>query len=299
MSARVLRRLSAFPITPADSGGRVDVGALRRLLSRLREANVDSVGILGSTGIYPYLSREERRRTVDAAVEEIGTRIPVLVGVGALRTDDAVRFAQDAKAAGASAGLLAPMSYMPLTDDEVFAHFETVAQESGLPLCIYDNPSTTNFTFSPDLIARVSRISGVIAAKSPAPEAEAITSHVSALRAAVPDGFSLGYSGDWNCVAALMAGADVWYSVLAGMFPEICVKIVAAAQSGDAAEARHLDTKLRPLWDLFKRHSSLRVMYAIAALLEIWQEGPPRPLLPLPAPVQQKIVDVLRIAELA
>jgi 4-hydroxy-tetrahydrodipicolinate synthase len=75
-------------------------------------------------------------------LNETEGRVPVLIGVGALRTDDAVRLAQDAQAIGAAAGLLAPVSYTPLTDHEVFEHFATVARESRLPLCIYDNPST-------------------------------------------------------------------------------------------------------------------------------------------------------------
>src|SRR3954463_1321585 len=135
----LLRGLSAFPITPADAEGRVDANALRKLVAALCAAKVHSIGLLGSTGTYAYLSRSERRRALDAALQEAG-QVPILVGVGALRTDEAVQLAQDAKAAGAAAGLLAPVSYTPLTE-EVFEHFATVARESGLPLCIYDNPS--------------------------------------------------------------------------------------------------------------------------------------------------------------
>ena len=100
-----LTGLSAFPITPSDAG-RVDVSGLRLLLSRLTAATVDSIGLLGSTGSYAYLSREERRRAVETAVEAVDGRCPILVGVGALRTDEAVRLAQDARAIGASMGLL-------------------------------------------------------------------------------------------------------------------------------------------------------------------------------------------------
>src|SRR3954467_6370404 len=90
------------------------------------------------------------------------------------RTDEAVRLAQDAKAIRADAGLLAPVSYTPLTDGEVFEHFATVARESRLPLCIYDNPSTTHFKFSPTLVGRLSQLPGIIAVKCPAPEPHAI-----------------------------------------------------------------------------------------------------------------------------
>lgn len=293
-----LTGLSAFPITPSDTAGRVDTAALRDLLAPLLAAQVDSIGLLGSTGTYAYLARDERRRAVEAAVDAAGGRIPILVGVGALRTDEAVRLAQDARSAGASAGLLAPVSYTPLTDDEVFEHFAVVARESGLPLCIYDNPGTTHFKFSPALIGRLSRVAGIVAVKSPAPEPPGVAEHLRELRGLVPDGFSLGYSGDWNATEALIAGADAWYSVVGGLFPDVCMAIVRAARGGDAAQARRRNAELQPLWDTFKAYSSLRVMYAIAGLRGVSAE-PPRPLLPLSQKARQAVADSLRAAKLS
>jgi 4-hydroxy-tetrahydrodipicolinate synthase len=294
----LLRRLSAFPITPADAEGRVDLAALRRLVARLYAAKVDSIGLLGSTGTYAYLSRSERRRALDAALEEVAGQAPILVGIGALRTDEAVRLAEDAKAAGAAAGLLAPVSYTPLTEDEVFEHFATVARESGLPLCIYDNPGTTHFRFSPALIGRLSRLPEIIAVKSPAPEPHAVAAHLADLRRVVPDGFSLGYSGDWNSVEALIAGGDAWYSVVAGLFPRTAMALVQAVQNGDAAEARRLNERLEPLWSLFKELSSLRVMYASADLLGICRAALPRPILPLTGAARQRVADTVKLLDL-
>ncbi|GJD42566.1 4-hydroxy-tetrahydrodipicolinate synthase [Methylobacterium cerastii] len=290
--------LSAFPITPSDAKGQVDVTALRALLRPLVAAEVHSIGLLGSTGTYPFLSREERRRAVEVAVEEVAGRVPLLVGVGALRTDEAVQIAQDAKASGADLGLLAAVSYTPLTEDEVFEHFATVARESGLPLCIYDNPGTTHFRFSPALVGRLSRVSGVVAVKSPAPEPQAVAEHLRSLREAVPEGFLLGYSGDWNSVEALIAGGDTWYSVVAGLFPKIGMDIVRAVQTGEIAEARRLNASLEPLWELFKEFSSLRVIYALVDLLDLCRAVPPRPILPLNEMARRKVADTLNMLDL-
>jgi len=294
----LLKGLSAFPITPSDGDGRVDVDGLRMLVASLCAANVNSIGLLGSTGSYAYLSRSERRRALDAALQETGGEVPILVGVGALRTDEAVRLAQDAKAAGATAGLLAPVSYTPLSENEVFEHFAAVVRESGLPLCIYDNPSTTHFRFGPALIGRLSRLPEIIAVKSPAPEPQVVAAHLAELRSVVPDGFSLGYSGDWNAVEALIAGGDAWYSVVAGLFPRISMGLAQAVQNGDAAEARRLNERLEPLWSLFKEFSSLRVIYASADALGICRAEPPRPILPLAGAARQRVADVLEALDL-
>lgn len=288
-----LKGLSAFPITPADPTGRVDTAALKRLLAPLVAAKVDSIGLLGSTGTYPFLPRAERRRATDAALEEINGTVPVLVGIGALRTDEAIALAQDAKAAGASAGLLAAVSYTPLTEAEVYEHFSAVAAASGLPICIYDNFGTTHFRFTPELVGRIAHLPGVVAVKATAPS-ELAADHLKQLRSVVPSGFSVGYSGDWNATEALIAGGDAWYSVAAGLFPNACLAITRAAQSGNAAEARRLDAAMQPLWALFKEFSSLRVMYAAAGIKGICAAAPPRPILPLPDPAKDRIAKALK-----
>lgn len=291
--------LSAFPITPMNANGRVDTPALQRLVAPLAAAGVDSIGLLGSTGSYPFLSRDERRRATDAALAEVNGRVPVLVGVGALRTDETVALARDAKAAGAAAGLLAPVSYTPLTDDEVFEHFRIVAGESGLPLVIYDNFATTHFRFTPALVGRIARIPGVIAVKGTAPEASLAAGHVNEMRTAVPVGFSVGYAGDWNAMETLLAGGDAWYCVAAGLFPTRCLAITRAAQAGHTDEARRLNGAMAPLWELFKQYSSLRVMYAAAELMGVTDAKPPRPVLPLADAAQDKVAAVLKELQLS
>ncbi|OOO27754.1 dihydrodipicolinate synthase family protein [Agrobacterium salinitolerans] len=292
-----LSGLSAFPITPSDPDGRVDTAALKRLVARLCIAGVDSIGLLGSTGTYMYLSREERRRALSAAIEETGGAIPVLAGVGALRTDEAVRLAQDAKAAGATAGLLAAVSYAPLTEDEVFEHFSTVARKSGLPIVIYDNPGTTHFRFTAVLVERLAQVPGIVAIKNPTEKPEEIASHLRQQRSATPKGFSIGYSGDWNAAQAMICGADTWYSVLAGILPDVCLRLVRATQNGDAEEALRIDAGLAPIWELFKQFSSLRTVYTIADLLGVCRAEPPRPILPLPPLAKEKVAHCLTLLE--
>jgi 4-hydroxy-tetrahydrodipicolinate synthase len=109
----------------------------------------------------------------------------------------------------------------------------------------------------------------------------------------VPDGLSIGYSGDWNAAEAMIAGADTWYSVLGGILPEPCLEIVRAAQRGDAEKVRRIDATLAPFWDLFRRYSSLRVVYALAELLDLCRTAPPRPILPLSAPAKAKVAAAL------
>lgn len=286
--------LVAYPITPANEHGHVDIKQLQHLVKRLCNAQVDAIGLLGSTGTYMYLCHEERCRALSAAVDVVDKQIPIVVGVGALRTDDSIKLAQAAKSGGATAGLLAAVSYTPLNEDEVFAHFESVAKSSGLPLIIYDNPGTTHFKFSPTLIARLSKVEGVIGIKNPTNSKDEIPPHLEEQRKLLPSGFSIGYSGDWNAATAMISGADSWHSVLGGLLPEFCLKIVKAAKEGNKSEAERLDHSVTPIWDLFREYSSLRVVYALAEHLGICAAKPPLPIMPLTNAAKDKIASIIQ-----
>ncbi len=285
--------LSAFPITPADASGRVDPAVLAALLQHIVDAGAQSIGLLGSTGAYAFLTRDERRRAVETAVKTVGGRIPVIVGVGALRTDEAQALARDAKGAGADGLLLAPVSYVPLKDDEVFEHFAAVTESGGLPLCIYNNPSTTRFTFSSALIARLATVPNIAAIKMPLPANEDFKTELADLRGKSPTGFSIGYSGDWGASSALLAGADAWYSVVAGVLPAEALALATAARAGNAEEVERLEKAFEPLWSLFKRFGSFRVMYRLVALLGIGDFEPPRPVRPIPDSAVPDVVHAL------
>ncbi len=283
--------LSAFPPTPADSDGRVDTEALGRLLERLCDAGVASIGLLGSTGIYAFLTREERRRAIEAAVECVHGRIPLVVGVGALRTDQAQNLARDAEAAGADAFLLGPVSYTPLTQEEAYEHFLAVTEAAKLPLCIYNNPGTTHFAFSRELLQRLSDIETIKAVKMPLPVDGDLAGELAALREKTD--LAIGYSGDWGAAEALLAGADAWYSVIGGLFPRVTLALTKAAIAGDSGEAQRLDTLLQPLWKTFKEFGSLRVVYALVGRLSLAQAELPRPLLPLGPTDRRRVLDAV------
>ncbi|WEF25615.1 dihydrodipicolinate synthase family protein [Paracoccus sp. S3-43] len=272
--------LSAFPITPADPQGRVLTPDLRVLLRRCADAGVDSVCVLGSTGGYAYLDPDQRRATVEATMAEIGGQVPVIVGVGALRTEMAQSLARHAQDSGADALLVAPISYTPLTEDEVFAHYAAIAEASALPICIYNNPTTTHFSFSLDLLRRLAAIPTIRAVKMPLPAGDAFATQIADLRATLPNGFSLGYSGDWGCGAAMLAGADAFHSVAAGIWPAQILRLVRAAQDGAAAETARIDAAFDPLWTLFRQAGSIRVVHRAANLLGLSDAQPPRPILP-------------------
>ncbi|MGZ3216147.1 dihydrodipicolinate synthase family protein [Paracoccus sp. T5] len=290
----VLRGLSAFPITPTDDAGQPLAADMRRLVLRLARAGVDSIGVLGSTGGYAYLTPEGRRTVLETALDAAGGKVPVIAGVGALRSDVSAALARHAADAGAAGLLLAPMSYTPLTDDEVFQHFRMVADASDLPICIYNNPSTTHFRFGPELLARLGQLPTVTAVKMPLPPDGDFATEIARLRDLLPPNFVIGYSGDWDCPAALLQGADSWFSVAAGLWPDQSLALACAARAGDRAGTLRWQARFQPLWQLFQAHGSLRVVHAAARLMDLTEALPPRPILPLAQDLSPQLQAAIR-----
>ncbi|MEV8037990.1 dihydrodipicolinate synthase family protein [Streptomyces sp. NPDC086182] len=293
--------LSAFPLTPIPGNAGIDEKAYGRLVHRLATAGVDSIGALGSTGSYAYLTREERARVARLAVEH-ADGVPVIVGIGALRTRHVLEAAQDAQNAGAAGVLLAPVSYQPLTDDDVFGLFEEVTAHLSVPLVIYDNPGTTHFTFTDELYTRLVCLPNVASIKIPGVPAdpEAARARIEHLRRLLPATVTIGVSRDAAAARGLNAGCDAWYSVIGGTFPEPALALTRAAQAGRAEQAERESQRLQPLWDLFAQHGgSLRVVAAAAAHLGLTAScNLPLPLRGLDAKERAQVATVIEKLQL-
>lgn len=278
--------LSAFPLTPLKEG-KFDERAFTRLLTPLVEAGVDSLGVLGSTGSYAYLTVAERAQITRCAVEH-ANGIPVMVSIGALRLDDILRLADEAQAAGVAGVLMAPVSYQRLTADEAFSLYERVTRQLSVPLCVYDNPATTGFEFSSELLYAVAALPNIGSVKF-----GRVPEDVAQVRARLPQGVTMGISGDWQAASALQAGFDVWYSVVGGLFPQTALAIVRAQDSAPS-------DRLEPLWALFRQYGSLRVMAAAAEMAgKVTAPALPFPLQALCGEPRQRlaaIIDELALA---
>ena len=290
--------LSAFPITPFKQEA-IDFKALQGLVENLASANVDSICAIGSTGLYPYLTREQKYDVAKLAVDH-ANGIPVMAGVGALRTYDVLKNVEAVQQAGVNAVLLAPVSYQVLNEEEVYGLYEAVSHEVSVPICVYENPRVTNFTFSEDLYRRIGKLPNIGAIKIPGtpfakssmdnssskdiPPSEASSSEgarrLASLREIMPAHIAIGVSGDSFGAAGMSEGCDLWLSVIGGIFPRTVMRIIEAAQSGDAQAQSQ---ELNEIWCMFARNGGgLRVVAAAAEILG-YCETPslPAPFLPI------------------
>ncbi|MGJ9402748.1 dihydrodipicolinate synthase family protein [Arthrobacter sp. KK5.5] len=289
------RGLIAYPVTPFDESGAVDHAELGRHLASLAVSGVDAVTVLGSSGSFAYLDADERSavvRTAVRAVRDANPDLPVYAGVSAVATGELLENVADVVGAGVDGLLVSTVSYVPLTEDEVAHQCRRVAEASDLPICLYSNPGTTNFSFPLELVAQLSKEPTIRGLKESTPDAASFAQRHETLRSMVSGGFSHGLSGDALIADAGFAG-DAWHSGPASVLPRHFAALRAAAEAGDAVQTAKLRDELAPLMHEFNGLRKLSNLYALARAAGIEAGEPRLPLLPIPGSNRRDLARLL------
>lgn len=280
-----LRGIISYPITPFTEAGRVDEQLLGRIVDDMLAAGVHAIAPLGSTGVLPYLSDEEREAVTDIVVRRVAGRVPTLVGVSSLTTERTVHHARYAERAGAAAVIILPMSYWKLSDKEIVAHFEAVAKAISIPIAVYNNPATGGLDLSPDVIARLLQIPNVTMVK----ESTGDVNRMHRLVQLCGDQVAFYNGSNPLALAAFVAGARGWCTAAPHIIPRLTVELYDAVTRGDLDAARRSFYRQLPFLQFIVAHGLPR---AITAALELMGTR----VGPLRAPLQP--LDKARIEEL-
>jgi 4-hydroxy-tetrahydrodipicolinate synthase len=143
-------------VTPFTAGGStIDFDAQRRFIDWQLKCGVPGLIIFGSTGEFLTVSDAERTALVQATVEHVAGRIPVLVGTMNAYTPTAVRYSREAQELGADGLMIAPPYYYTPTEDEIFRYYAAICDAVDLPIMVYNNPVTTNVDIPAALVAKM------------------------------------------------------------------------------------------------------------------------------------------------
>lgn len=152
-------------VTPLASDGQIDKKAFAAILEYLIGSGVHGIIIGGSTGEYYAHTPQERFDLAAYAKDVIGGRLPLIVGTGATRTEDAIEYAKAAKAIAADAILVTTPPYALPTDQENALHAIAIDRAAGLPIMLYNYPGRMGVSMGEEYLARVSRLKNVVAIK--------------------------------------------------------------------------------------------------------------------------------------
>jgi len=158
-------RVLTAMVTAFHDDGSVDLDGTARVAEHLADHGHDGVVVSGTTGESPTTSVEEDGRILRAVLEAVGHRIKVVAGVGTNDTAHSVELAVQAEKVGAHGVLVVTPYYSKPTQPGVAAHFEAVAEASGLPVMLYDIPGRAGVAISEDTYRRVAANDRVVAVK--------------------------------------------------------------------------------------------------------------------------------------
>jgi 4-hydroxy-tetrahydrodipicolinate synthase len=271
--------------TPFGADGELKLDLVKGQVDWLIGQGVHGLAAGGSTGEGHTLDAGEFRDLVGASVEAAGARVPVIAGIIVDSTRDAIRRARMVRDMKVAALQVTPVHYLFRPDDDaMLTHFKTVAEETGMPVIIYNVVPWSYL--SPALLVRIMRaVPGVIGVKQSAGDLKLVAdllntadpAHLilSAVDALLYPSFALGAHGT---IAALPSAA-----------PQSCVELWDAVKAGDHKKALDLHRRLLTLWNTLVG-DNLPACVKFAQTQQGCDAGLPRPPMPPASPRQQDAI---------
>jgi 4-hydroxy-tetrahydrodipicolinate synthase len=232
--------LSVAMVTPF-SAGEVDYRKFHEQIEFQISAGANCLVPVGTTGESPTLSHEEQDRVIAFVVETVAGRVKVMPGTGSNSTAEALRLTKFAEKAGADAALQVAPYYNKPTQQGFYEHFKCLAEECGLPQCIYNIPGRTGKNIEPETIIRLSELENIALVKEATGSLDQASQIITSTNLTV-------LSGDDSLTLPLMAiGGRGVISVVGNIVPKDMQALIAAMNNGDLAEAQRWHRKLFPL----------------------------------------------------
>ncbi len=239
------RGLYTAIITPFKNG-QVDYDTFTQLIEEQIQAGVAGIVPAGTTGESPTLSPEEHLQVIKHSVEVAAKRIEVIAGTGANATAEAIHLTQQAEKLGVDGSLQVCPYYNKPSQEGLFQHYREVARNTELPLMLYSVPGRSSIAIEVDTVARLAECADNIVSIK---EAGGCVGRVNALRAALPEEFTI-LSGDDPLTLPFMAsGATGLVSVTSNLIPAEMNQLVKTLLENDFVAGRKLHFELLELME--------------------------------------------------
>jgi 4-hydroxy-tetrahydrodipicolinate synthase len=269
-----LRGILSALSTPFDAQSRVDEGALRELVEGQIAEGIHGFIPCGSTGEFPALSTEERKRVTEVVLETVNGRAPVAAHTGSTSTAVAIDLSKHAKAAGADAVMVVQPYYEPLTLDEIYGYFQEIGAAADLPIMVYNIPSCTGMNLPVDFMARMAReipqVQYVKDSSGDLSQVEQMLYQHSDVMTSFNGWDTVTFSG-----LSLGAKGSVWGA--ANCMPKQCADLFNLTEAGRLQEARELWEKMYPVQQFLVTEGYIASVKAGANLIGFRVGEPRRP----------------------
>ena len=253
-------RLLTAMVTPFDENDKVDYNQARKLALALIASGSDGVVVVGTTGESPTLSWEEEYRLFKEIKEAVGDRGCVIAGTGSNNTAEAIEATKEAEKIGVDAALLVVPYYNKPSQEGLYQHFKSIAENTGLPCILYNVPSRTVTSLSAETCIRLSKIPNIIGVK----EASGNFTEIARIIGGVREDFHVWSGNDGDTFSLMALGGYGVISVASHLVGNQIKQMINAIVAGKISEAADMHRKLIPIFDvLFVLPNPVPVKYAI------------------------------------
>lgn len=232
-------------ITPMFADGSVNYPVLKELLELQIANSTDAVIICGTTGEASTMDDHEHLDIIEFAVQAVNHRLPVIAGTGSNDTRHAINLAKEAKNRGADALLQVTPYYNKTNQSGLIRHFNAIVDAAGLPTILYNVPSRTGMTITPQTYQKLAQHPLIVATK----EASGNISAIAKTAALCGDSLAIYSGNDDQIVPLLSLGGIGVISVLANIAPQQTHDICALYFAGKEKESLALQLKMLDLID--------------------------------------------------
>ncbi|HDX9577729.1 TPA: 4-hydroxy-tetrahydrodipicolinate synthase [Bacillus pseudomycoides] len=277
-------------VTPFDKNGNIDFAKTTKLVNYLIDNGTTAIVVGGTTGESPTLTSEEKVALYRHVVSVVDKRAPVIAGTGSNNTHASVELTKKAEEAGVDAIMLVAPYYNKPSQEGMYQHFKTIAENTKLPIMLYNVPGRSIVQISVDTVVRLSQIPNIVAIKDAGGDVLTMTEIIEK----TDDDFAV-YSGDDGLTLPAMAiGAKGIVSVASHIIGNEMQDMIVAFQTGDMKTAQKLHQLLvRVTNSLFMAPSPTPVKTALQIVgLDV---GSVRlPLLPLTEAERMQLLEVIQ-----
>ncbi|MDP4064853.1 4-hydroxy-tetrahydrodipicolinate synthase [Rhodobacteraceae bacterium IMCC1933] len=283
-------------ITPYHNNFSLNQDALEATINRLIEAGVHGLIIAGTTGEYYAQSSDERVKMMSIAHEIIAGRRPMIVGTGAIRTEDSILYAKAAKKAGADALLIATPPYAYPTDREIALHALAIDRTADLPAMLYNYPGRMCVNMDEETLDRLGRSPNFCAIK----ESSGDPNRLHMLARDYPH-IALSCGMDDQALEFFAWGARSWVCAGSNFAPEAHIALYqSCAVEGNFTKGRAIMSAMLPLMRVLEQGGKFVQCIKYGLTLRGIDAGPPRkPLQPLNKDDKRQLAEVIATMDIA
>ena len=232
-------------VTPMRMDGSVDLKKYADFVDMLIQKGADAIAVNSTTGESATLSDEEQYNIICCIKDVINRRVPLIAGAGSNNTHHAARLALNARNAGADALLCVTPYYNKTNESGLIEHFTFVAEHANLPIILYNVPSRTGMSITPEVYRKLSANPLICAVK----EASGSIADIARTRALCGDELDIYAGNDDYIVPVMSLGGKGVVSVLGNLLPDRVHEICTLCQKGDFSAAAKLQIEVMPLID--------------------------------------------------